>query len=103
MSPLYFVSRDTNHRFVNRLSANEFGYLYDENVDRMSPVIYTTIEGENIIPVLTSGNQDENGSWHKVIAMGEIKCGKGSIILNQLDILGKEKNPVVVRLLNEIK
>ncbi len=103
MSPLYFVSRDTGHRFVERLEANEIKYLYDEKVDRMSPVIYTTVEGDNIIPVLTSGNQDENGNWHKVIAMGEIKHGKGSIIINQLELSGKEKNPVVVRLLNSIK
>ncbi len=103
MSPLYFVSRDTNHRFVKRLDANEFGYFYDEKVDRMSPVIYTTVEGENIIPVLISGNQDENGNWHKVIAMGEIKCGKGAIIINQLELSDKEKNPVVVRLVNDIK
>ncbi len=103
MSPLYFVSRDTGHKYVERLSENEFGFFYDENVDRMSPVIYTTVEGDNITPVLTSGNQDENGSWHKVVAMGEIKHGKGSIIINQLEITGKEKNPAVVRLINDIK
>ena len=103
MSPLYFVSRNTGHRFAARLSKNELGFFYDSDLDRMSPIIYTTIEGENIIPAVISGNQDEKGHWHTVIAMGEIKIGAGSIVINQLSLKGKEKNPPIVRLINDIK
>lgn len=102
MSPLYFVSRDTDHRFTQGLCKNELGFFYDSALDRMSPIIYATIEGENVIPAVLSGNQDNNGNWHTVTAMGEVKFGNGSFVLNQLDLKDKEKNPPIVKLMNNI-
>ena len=102
MSPLYFVSRNTDHRFTKGLVKNELGYFYDSKLDRMAPIIYATIEGENIIPAILSGNQDNSGNWHTVTAVGEIKYGNGSFVLNQLDFENKEKNPPIVKLMNNI-
>ncbi len=102
MSPLYFVSRDTGHPFTNGLEPNDLAYLYDSVLDRLSPIIDATFEGNDVIPVILSGNQDENGNWHKVLAMGEISCGKGSIVINQLLLENKFQNPAVVRLVNNI-
>ena len=102
MSALYCVSRDTGHPFTKGLEPNDLSYLYDSALDRLSPIIEATFEGEGVIPVILSGNQDENGNWHRVLAMGEIPCGKGSIVLNQLLLENKYKNPAVVRLANNI-
>lgn len=102
MSSLYFASRDTGHRFVDGLAANDIAYLYDNKVDRMTPVLDATFECANVTPAVISGNQDEHGSWHTVCAMGEIPVGKGAIVVNQLLLDGKEKNPAVVRLLNNM-
>ena len=102
MSALYCVSRDTGHPFTRGLEPNDLSYLYDSALDRLSPVIEATFEGEDVTPVILSGNQDENGSWHSVLAMGEIPCGKGSIIINQLLLENKYENPAVVRLANNI-
>lgn len=102
MSPLYFVSRDTGHRFAEGLDKNELGYFYNSELDRMSPIIFTTIEGGDLIPAIVSGNQDSTGNWHRVVAVGEVKLGKGSFVINQLDLKNKEKNPPVVKLMNNI-
>ena len=102
MSPLYCVSRDTGHRFVRGLEANDLAYLYDSALDRLSPVIEATFEGEGVIPAVLSGNQDENGDWHEVLAMGEIPCGRGSLVVNQLLLDNKYDNPAVVRLVNNL-
>ncbi len=102
MSALYCVSRDTGHPFTKGLEPNDLSYLYDSTLDRLSPIVEATFEGEGVIPVILSGNQDENGSWHSVLAMGEIPCGKGSIVVNQLLLENKYENPAVVRLANNI-
>ena len=102
MSPLYFVSRDTGHRFTKGLLKNELGYFYNSELDRMSPIIYATVEGEGITPAILSGNQDNSGHWHTVTAVGEISFGKGCFVINQLDFDNKEKNPPIVMLMNNI-
>ncbi len=102
MSPLYCVSRDTGHRFTEGLKANDLTYLYDSKLDRLSPIINATFEGKDIDPVITSGNISIGTDWHSVLAMGEIKYGNGSFIINQLQIDDKTENPAVVKLINNI-
>ena len=102
MSPLYCVSRDTGHRFTEGLKANDLTYLYDSKLDRLSPIINATFEGKDIDPIIKSGNISIGTDWHSVLAMGEIKYGNGSFIINQLQIDDKTENPAVVKLINNI-
>lgn len=101
MGSLYVVSRDTGHKATEGLKANDLSYMYDSKLDRLAPLIHTTIKGNGLIPVVTSGNR-EDGEWEKVIAVGEIPFGKGKFIVNQLDIENKTMNPPMVKLLNKL-
>ncbi len=102
MSPLYFVSRDTGHKYTEGLVANDLKYLYDSKLNRLTPVIKATFESNEMDPIITSGNLSVGTDWHCVLAMAEIKLGKGSIIVNQLEIEDKKENPAIVKLMNNI-
>lgn len=92
MQTLYFVSRDTGHKMVEEFEKGDFSYWYDEKEDRLAPIIYATFEGENIKPILTSGNN--NKGWRKTFACGEFEFGEGQVVICQLDLNNKYKNPV---------
>ncbi|MFI4911225.1 MAG: glycoside hydrolase family 2 protein [Sedimentisphaeraceae bacterium JB056] len=88
-NPLHFVSRKTNHELVEGFKEFDFNYWYDPSADMISPVVETTFTGDDIKPILNAGNADDNSNWCQVIACGEKKHGKGSFIVNQLNIAGR--------------
>lgn len=49
----------------------------------ITPILYNTFEADGFTPILTSGNTDENGVWHEVLACAEkVYNGKRYIICN---------------------
>ena len=95
MMPRHFVSRDTGHRAVAGFDRKSFRYWYDEALDRISPILASTLEAEGMLPILKSGNADDQGNWHEAIAAGELKLGQGSIVVCQIELRNRiHTNPV---------
>lgn len=102
---VHFVSRDTGHCLVNHLEKNDFRFLYDKRVDRIAPILYDSLYCENAIPVFTTIRQPGRpyqDDCETDLACCEIPFGKGSVIINQLHLQGKEDNPVVTQFLQNL-
>ncbi|HHV12825.1 MAG TPA: hypothetical protein GXX75_21355 [Clostridiales bacterium] len=102
MNPLYFASRDTGHTYVDGFYKNDFAYWYDSEKDRLAPIVYATFACEGVQPILTAGNQDDKWNWGSYYVAAEWSYGKGKVLLCQLDVDNKEKNPIFVRFWNKI-
>lgn len=100
MLPVHFVSRKTGHKAVAEFKEDDFRYWYNEKEDMITPILYNTFEAEGFTPILTSGNMDDNGNWHTVMAAGE-KCYNGKrYVICQVDL--RTENPIAKRFLNKI-
>lgn len=107
-----FASRDTGHPLVSEFLANDFSWMYDEKEDMIMPVIDAAVlcnDAEMIIKTgvvtkndylvgVPKGKDDATG-----IIVGEIKSGKGGIIINQLLYKNKMKNPVMCKFISNLK
>ncbi|MBE7043005.1 MAG: hypothetical protein E7399_05865, partial [Ruminococcaceae bacterium] len=102
MHPLYTVSRDTDHSLTEGYRKNDFSWWYDSSEDRLVPMIYATIEGEDMEVILTTGNKDDDGVWRKKVAVGQWQFGEGTVRVCQLDLDNKEKNPIAVSFINRL-
>lgn len=102
MSSLYFVSRDTNSKYVEGLEKNDLRYFYDSKNDIIMPLIKTTFKAEKVDAItLTANNSSEQG-WSPEYACGEWQYGKGKFIICQMQLENKEKNPCAVKFLNNL-
>ena len=102
MQAFYFVSRDTGHEIVKGFYANDFKYMYDDTKDMIMPIIYSTIASDGLDYVLSSISKEESGEWIKAVACGVMNVGKGKVILNQIELSNKQKNPVIREYTNAI-
>lgn len=102
MNPIYFVSRDTGSKYTDGIGRNEFGWLYNSREDKITPILYSTICGDGLLPVLKTTNKSANGKWVDSLACAELPFGKGKFILLQAKLENREKNPVVVKFLNNL-
>ncbi len=100
MLPLHFVSRKTGHTAVAEFEPRDFSYWYDKSADCITPILDTTFEADGFTPILTSGNQDEHGNWHKTLAAGAKFWNGKWYVVCQADL--REENPVAKRFLREI-
>ncbi|AEE97824.1 glycoside hydrolase family 2 protein [Mahella australiensis] len=89
MSPLHFVSRDTGHALVEGFDKWDFRLWYNPSKDYITPLLENTFISDDFVPVLTTGNTDENNNWSQALAAGEKKVGKGSIIISQVCLAGR--------------
>ncbi len=89
MMPRHFVSRDTGHPWVRGFGPKSFRRWYDEDLDRIAPILRETFTSEGMRPVLLSGDTDENGQWRTVMAAGEAPCGDGRLVLCELMLCGR--------------
>lgn len=95
MLPMNFVSNVTDHPMAQGFRKRAFWNWYDKKWDMICPILETTISGDGISSILTSGNTDELGNWGTAIAVGEVSCKEGTIIICQLKLAGRTKeNPV---------
>ena len=95
MGPRYTVSRDTGHPCVAGFLPNDMSWLYDSDNDRVSPLTYRIFDGEGITPVVVGGNRCEDKKWGWYPVCGEWKYGDGRLILNLLELQGRENNPII--------
>ncbi len=95
MLPLHLVSRDTGHSYVSEFKKNDFNYWYDEKAGRLTPIMYDNFVDKSFTDILSTGNADDNKEWSKATAVAEKACGKGKVILCQVDIVNRLNiNPV---------
>ena len=101
MLPVHFVSRKTGHKAVQEFSERDFSYWYDEKLNMITPICYNTFEAPGFTPILTGGNMDDNGQWHKVLICAEKTFeGKKYIICNA-DL--RTENPVAAYFLDNLR
>ena len=100
MSSLFFVSRDTGHKAVERLLPNDLRYFYDTKEDIITPLIHTTFKADGVTPITITANNTSSKGWAVEFACGEWNYGKGKFVVNQMQLKNKEKNPCAVRMLN---
>ena len=106
MRPLHFVSRKTGHPLVAGFEKDDFRLWYSEKDDMMTPLISRTFTADGFSPILISGNNERGSAWgkplHTALVTGEIKCGKGKIVINMLDLDSHLKNPAAVKFYNRL-
>ena len=106
MRPLHFVSRSTSHPLVRGFEKDDFSFWYDEKADMMTPLVRTTFTGDGFTPIITSGNTLSGSAWGKplfpALVCGEIKYGKGKLIISTLNLENHLKNPVAVIFSNRL-
>lgn len=101
MLPVHFVSAKTGHRAVEEFERQDFSYWYNKKEDMITPILSNTFEASGFTPILTSGNMDEDGKWHTVMACGEKEYNGKRYIICNVDL--RCENPVAQRLLNNLK
>ena len=104
MSPVYFVSRNTNHNAVLEFRKRDFSFWYNKAEDRISAICAATFEAPGFTPILTGGNQVNNGNWQvgwgpTLVAAEKVFEGKRHIIC-QVD--SRTENPVAKRFLRNL-
>lgn len=100
MLPLHFVSRKTGHKAVEGFKPADFSYWYDKSEDMITPIIESTFTAEGFVPILISGNQDDNGSWGEVFACAAKEFEGKKYVICQLDL--RCENPIAKRFLKKI-
>lgn len=100
MLPVHFASRKTGHKYVEEFMPNDFSYWYDKTSEMITPIAENTFTADGFTPILTGGNQDENGNWVPVMICGEkIYNGKKYVVCTA-DL--RTENPVAKRFLKNI-
>ncbi|HOJ11456.1 MAG TPA: glycoside hydrolase family 2 TIM barrel-domain containing protein [Clostridiales bacterium] len=89
MGPRHFVSRATGHPLVKDFKDNDFKFWYDSSKDMITPILDAVFCSEDFIPVLVSGNKDNNSKYSSFMVVGERKYGKGRFIICQLKLENK--------------
>lgn len=81
MLPMHFANRNTGHRWVAGFDRKAFRNWYSRAEDRITPILERTFFDDRFVPVLTSGNTDSDGNWKTAQAVGELRVGKGSVVV----------------------
>ena len=106
MRPLHFVSRKTGHPLVEGYTPYDFRLWYNKEADMITPIIRFTFTAEGAKPILTSGNSLRGSAWgqplYPALACAEIPCGKGKIIVNEVDLGSHMKNPIARSFYNRL-
>lgn len=100
MLSVHFVSRKTGHQAVEGFREKDFSYWYDQAKDYITPLLDTTFEAKGFTPILTSGNMDENGTWHTTLACAEKEYEGKRYVICQVDL--RVENPVAKRFKNRL-
>ena len=101
MLPVHFASRKTGHKAVAEFSEKDFSYWYDGKEDCIMPICYNTFEADGFTPILTGGNMDENGKWHKVLICAEKNWNGKKYIICNADL--RIENPVAAYFLDNLR
>ena len=84
-----FVSRKTGHPLVASFEPTDFSYWYDARRDYIGDVTSTYLEGEGLALILQTALMVRPGNpkAHRIVrpVAGELRLGKGSVIISQLE------------------
>ncbi len=100
MLPLHFVSRKTGHKTVSEFEPGDFSYWYNKTQDMITPILYSTFTANGFTPILTSGNQDENGNWIQTLACAVKEYEGKKYVICQVDL--RCENPIAKRFLKNL-
>ncbi|MEN7973487.1 MAG: glycoside hydrolase family 2 TIM barrel-domain containing protein, partial [Verrucomicrobiota bacterium] len=89
MNPRHFVSRNTGHRLVEGVKADDFKFWYDSSAGFVTPLLKTVFFAPGFKEVLTSGNGKWNGKWGSTLAAAEKRHGTGAFRICQISLAGR--------------
>ncbi len=102
MNPQHFVSRKTGHWLVEDFKHDDFKFWYDESAKMITPILETTVQSDDFIPILTTGNGRWGQKlWHRTFAVIEKKVGKGVIRICQLKLVDRVNSNCSARIFSE--
>ncbi len=94
MGSYYFVSPKTGHPIVRNFRSFDFNLWYNEKADYIEPILGQTIAAADWTPILSSGASNWVSDKGTVMAVGELKYGKGVFRVSQLQFVDRLKtNP----------
>lgn len=100
MLSVHYVSRKTAHPAVREFQEKDFSFWYDKKQDMITPILDTTFTAKGFIPILTSGNKDDNGRWSSALACAEKTYEGKKYIICQLNL--RQENPVAKRFVRNL-
>ena len=89
---MHFAARNKEHPIVADFGPHDIRYWYDEDVDRISPVLYDMFKADGFSPILTTATrgirnkENPNGIWQKRFAAAEKQHGKGTMRICQVNL-----------------
>jgi len=94
-----FVSRKTGHSLVASFQPFDFSNWYDRGKDYIEYVAASYLEGSKLIPILLTAEAarpgDPDPKRKTMPVVGELRLGKGSLIVTQLEATDRvEYEPV---------
>lgn len=106
MRPLHFVSCKTKHPYVKDFNENDFRFWFNKKEDMITPILYKTFIGDNIKPILLSGNTLVGSAWVNPVcpamALGEFNYKGTNFIINEVDFKSHLIEPASIILLNRL-
>ena len=89
MGKYFFVSPRTGHAMVKEFKPYDFRFWYDPKVDYIAPILSHYFKGQGWTPILSTGSLNWVEAGEEMIAVGELKYGKGSFIVCLIDMDGR--------------
>ena len=100
MLPVHFVSRKTGHQAVAEFRERDFSYWYDKEADMITPLCAETFMAEGFTPILTGGNQNEQGEWRQELTCAEKVYEGKRYVITTVDF--RCENPVAERFMQNL-
>jgi hypothetical protein len=94
MGPRFFVNCRTDHPLVSGFRKNDFFLWHHARTDMIEPILPNVMTGQELEPILLSGQGDWQGKSFTAFAAAEKKWGAGQMIISLVDLLHRIKtNP----------
>lgn len=103
MGDYYFVSPTTGHPLVKNFKPFDFSLWYNGKEGLIMPILSYTISAPDWKPILSSGASNWVADKGSVMAVAELKYGKGAFRICEVQMVDRLKyNPTAYQFLNKI-
>lgn len=103
MGSYFFANPQTGHRFVKEAKPFDFRLWYDEKAGYITPFLDKIVLAKDWSPIIATGNTNWVEDHGSAMAAGELKQGKGQIIICQLNLENRiQTNPVANNFLHQL-
>ena len=103
MGDYYFVSPATGHTIVKNNQPFDFNLWFNSKGGYISPILSYTVSAPGWKAILSSGNSNWLGDKGTVMAAGELKYGKGSFRICEVQLMDRIKyNPTAFDFLDRM-